>query len=101
MRFMRTTTCLPIAAALLAFAPSASAALPACMTQCAHSCGNLCFTSHACLIRWRNVEPIPNQPGFFLVTCRYRGGYVTTSDGTWFCCNHTIATHDHTGIGTH
>jgi len=53
-----------------------------------------------CMLRWRSVEPISGRPGVYLVVCKYRGGFVTTADGTWFCCNHSIATHDHSGFGT-
>lgn len=86
--------------AAIGWAPQAKAALPSCMSQCAHTCGRFCLGTHTCLLRDRFVYAIDNQPGVYLVVCRYRGGYRTNADGVWFCCGHTIHTHDHSGFGT-
>ena len=66
-------------------APDAHAALPACATQCACSCGFGCWSTHACLIRWRIVEhaPLIGQPNRYRITSRLRGGMRTDSQGTY------------------
>jgi hypothetical protein len=80
--------------------PSARAELPPCPNACTCRCGSLCFYPHTCLLRWRNVVPAPlaGYGNRYLVTCTFRGGIRTDNDGTYFCCNHSTATHPHSGF---
>lgn len=88
-----------LAAGACLASPMAQAALPDCPNQCACSCGFGCWNTHACMLRGRRVEhaPLVGIPNRFLVTCTFRGGIRTDSQGTYFCCNHSISIHDHAG----
>lgn len=85
--------------ALFFVGPCVHGALPACPTSCSCTCGFGCLTNHTCILRSRSVvhAPLPGISNRYLITCTFRGGLVADGHATYFCCNHTLHVHDHSG----